>query len=46
LERPRKNRGNSVFKSAWDAVWPVYAIGIVPIIVFSLPPKTDERAHP
>ena len=32
-----------MFKSAWDAAWPVYAIGIALIIVFSTLLKTDER---
>jgi hypothetical protein len=43
LERPRKNRENSVFKSALDRAWPVYAIGTAPIFVFSSLLKTDER---
>jgi len=35
-----------MFRQALDVAWPVYAIGIALIFVFSLPTKTDERAHP
>jgi hypothetical protein len=35
-----------VFKSAWDAALPVYAIATALIFVFSSPVKTDELAHP
>jgi hypothetical protein len=43
LERWLKNLGNSVFKSAWDAALPVYAIGTALIFVFGSLLKTDER---
>jgi hypothetical protein len=43
LERPRKNPGNSVFKSAWDRALPVYAIGTALIFVLGSLLKTDER---
>jgi hypothetical protein len=46
LELLHKNHENSVFKSALDGALPVYAIGIAFIFEFSLPLKTDERAHP
>ena len=43
MERPRKNRGNSVFKSALDGALPVNAICIALIFVFGSLLKTDER---
>jgi hypothetical protein len=46
LERRFKNPGNSAFKLALDAAWPVYAIGTALIFVFSSPLKMDEQAHP
>ena len=35
-----------MFIQALDGAWPVYAIGIALIFVFSTRLKTDERAHP
>jgi len=35
-----------MFRQALDVAWPVYAIGVALISVFSSLVKTDQRAHP